>query len=126
MELIDMLKPDPEEDRQGLEYDLAMIRATADGVHDLPGGILAYRDDPEGWYSFACFEWVGGPSTRDGVIVDGEKMELVFHGHGGKQLRECRHTYWGHGGEESGYLFYMPGSLITAAIAKLGEIFDLS
>lgn len=109
-------------------YDLAHIRATAQRCIDLEPGLLAVSED-DGAISFVVFSWHSGPSTRDGVIVDGEKMEHVFHGRGySGSLRELRHTYWGdtdHATGGDGYIHLPNGRLITNALAALREWFDL-
>lgn len=129
--MLKLLAPEhPDHDKDGREYDLESIRAAASRCLDLPGeGILAvHLDADELHVSFAVFRWSSGPSTRDGVEVDGRKMELLFCGDGPSgNLRELRHTYWGDGSEgREGYLFDPPASLIVAAFAALREWFDIS
>lgn len=105
----------------GFVYDLAHIKATATRCIELERGLLAVDDSDPVHVSFVVFDFHSGPSTRDGDVVDGEKMSLVFHGNGpSSSLRELRHTYWG----EDGYLFYAQGRLIAAAFIALNEWFD--
>ncbi len=109
----------------GKVYDLAQIRATAARCIDLDasGGLLAV-DDRDVIVSFALFRFHSGPATRNGAEVSGAKMSVVFHGSGPSgALRELRHTYWGEP-ENSGYIYYVNGELITKAFAALEEWFD--
>lgn len=107
-------------DDKSVVFDLAHIKSVAPRCIELGSGVLAV-DDSDSWVSFAVFQSHIGPSTVEGKVVDGEKMELVFRGCGaGVVLRELRHTYWG----ESGYLFYPNGNLIAQAFAALREWFD--
>lgn len=118
--LVDMLVIEKDEDDE--VYDLDLVKRTADGVIELvPGaGWLAIRIE-DGCLSFIVVEFHSGPSTRDGVVVDGIKVERVFDGYGYHEvLRELRHTHWG----ESGYIYYPNGKIITAAFEALREWFD--
>jgi len=124
-DLLDRLTAEDESAVNGCDgkvYDLVGIRATARRCIDLTGsGLLAVDDGVDHHVSFAVFRFHSGPSTRNGVIVDGEKMSVVFHGSGPSgALRELRHTYWG----ENGYIFYPHGALIASAFAALKEWFD--
>ena len=124
IELISILAKEPNPNDSGDDvYDLAAIRQAAGRCVDLPGdGILAVRIEDEFHVSFAVFRLACGPATKNGVVVDGAKMELVFTGSGPSgNLRELRHTTWGDGG----YIFYPPGKLIAAAFAALEEWFDV-
>jgi hypothetical protein len=73
----------------------------------------------ESWVEFAVFNFAESEINGENIYV--EFGELIFHGEGiSGCLRECRHTYWG----ENGYIFYLPGDLITAAFQVLSEYFD--
>ena len=124
-DLIDRLDPEIDEDHTGdVVYDLAKIKATAPLCIDLEPGLLAVMDN-DGWISFVVFSWHSGPTTKDGVVVDGEKMERLFHGCGPAGcLRELRHSYWGEGGN-SGYISCLNGKTIINALGRLREWFDL-
>ncbi len=103
-------------------YDVATIRRIATRCIDLPrDGILAVLIE-DVHVSFAVFAFAMGESTRNGVVVDGPKVDFVFSGSGpAGALRELRHTQWG----ENGYLHYPSATLIAAAFAALGEWFDV-
>lgn len=122
--LIDRLNAESDEDHGasgGLVYDLAQIKSAATLCIDLRPGLLAVDDSESPHVSFVVFDSHSGPSTRNGEIVSGEKMQLVFSGTGASgSLRELRHTNWG----EGGYLFYVNGDTITNAFAALKEWFD--
>lgn len=123
-ELIDRLTAEPDDDDDGgVVYDLASIRAVAGRCIDLPdSGLIAVQIVDDLHVSFAVFRLDSGPSERDGVIVDGAKMGLIFHGNGPTgALRELRHTNWG----ESGYLCYPTAGVISAAFEALKEWFDV-
>lgn len=127
IELIDQLytEPDPTSDASDLRgvYDLATIRTTATRCIDLvDDAVLAVRIE-DIHVSFAVFQLHCGPATRNGVVVDGAKMSLVFAGNGPSgALRELRHTNWG----ERGYLFDPPAKVIAAAFKALAEWFDVN
>lgn len=126
IDLIDQLstEPDPTSDASDLRgvYDLATIRATATRCIDLVDeAVLAVRIE-DIHVSFAVFQLHRGPATRNGVVVDGAKMSVVFSGNGPSDaLRELRHTNWGDGG----YLFDPPARVIAAAFEALKEWFDV-
>lgn len=125
IDLLDRLTAEDESAVNGCDgkvYDLAEIRATAKCCIDLDGdGLIAVDNAVDHHVSFVVFRFHSGPSTRDGVVVDGEKMSVVFHGNGPSgALRELRHTYWG----ENGYIFYPHGVLIASAFEALREWFD--
>jgi hypothetical protein len=105
----------------GLVCRLDEVRARFE-VRDLPGGWLVLNVAPNSnWLRFAVLQYAGQVSGEP------ERASLVFYGDGpgGKDdpLRECRHTYWGEGG--NGYIFYPQAKLIAAALEALGEFYDL-
>lgn len=126
-DMIDRLTPEPSLFHPGdlsyPVYDLAAVRAAADRVIDLPrDGKLAVAI--EGYsVSFAVFEQETSEATRNGVVIAGPKLSLIFDGAGlGGSLRELRHTRWG---DEDGYIASPPGSIIAAAFKALEEWFDV-
>lgn len=123
--LIEMLTSEPSVIRHhDPVFDLAAIVRTAKTTRDLPNsGLLAVNIEDELHVSFVVFREAMGPSTKDGVVVDGAKMEVLFHGSGPSgSLRELRHTNWG----EDGYIFDPDMSIIGAAFTALGEWFDVA
>jgi hypothetical protein len=124
VKLIDRLTKYPESDYGGCEgvvYDEAQVRTMAHECFELDSGVLAVDCEDGINVNFAVFAFHSGPSTRDGVAVDGAKLQVVFHGSGPSgALRELRHTHWG----EGGYVFYPNAKLIAAAFAALTRWFD--
>jgi hypothetical protein len=103
--------------------------ATADGclihlikerytVEPLKGGYFVLGQSADDIaVKFAVLSNAGG-YIKDGVTI--EEGLCVFHGEGyAGNLREVRHTYWG----ENGYIYYVDGALITAAFARLSQLF---
>jgi|ERR1700760_2449473 len=122
-DLIDMLTVEHCDGDQ--VYDLDHVKSVAHRVIDLVhGGSWLALHFGESWLSFVVFRHASGPSTRNGVVVDGIKGSIVFYGCGSSGLRELRHTYWGDDRSQPGYLFYPNGKAITAAFAALQEWFD--
>jgi hypothetical protein len=125
--MIQMLEPEPAPTGDDMKvYDERAIKLAAMHTRELcNGGLLAVQVEDELHVSFAVFRGAFGPSTINGKIVDGPKVELMFHGHGPSgSLRELRHTVWG--AREDGYIFDPDMSIIGAAFTALGEWFDVA
>lgn len=125
--LVKIEEPDHTGDPGNPVYAEEKIRELATKVVNLgdpahgPGatGLLAIRED-DTTVDVALFQWASSNSD-----MTENKYELLMHGRGfGGALRELRHTYWGEG-DNSGYIFYPPGKLISQAMAALEEWFDL-
>lgn len=103
------------------------IRAASTTVVDLPGGLLAVAESPDPddpWTHVTLFAWFAGPATCNGVEVEPNCYQRIMHGDGpSKVLRELRHTFWGES-DNSGYIFYPSGKLISAAFEALERWFD--
>ncbi len=98
--------------------DVAKI-AEKHKVEPLPNGYIVL-DDADLWVRFAILEFVTEYDSEDGRRVT--EATCLFYGEGPSgNLRECRHTYWG---DDSGYIFYPSGLLITAAFRRLSDFFD--
>ena len=101
-------------------YSIDGLRSAGFEVRELPGGgwLVLQRDaDPENtWLRFAVLDFLSSD------IGGGNSLATcLFYGDGPVgALRECRHTYWG----ENGYVFYLPGKLIAAALHALSEFYD--
>ena len=125
MELIDRLVPIKSiANNDDKVFALDAVRLVADRVIDLPrDGKLAVASSG-GWVSFVVLGFAYSETDATGV-----HMVHIFHGDGpggakGEALRELRHTYWGEA-DNSGYIFYPSGALITAALEALEEWFDV-
>lgn len=90
-----------------------LLAVSADFL-ERPGG----KDDGER-ISFVVFDF-----HASDVNGSDAEYQVVFHGEGfGGPLRELRHTYWGEA-DNSGYIFYPNGKLISAAFKILSRWFD--
>lgn len=49
------------------------------------------------------------------------ELELVFQGMGYADEREIRHTWWG---DDEGYLHFLSGKVVSAALRELSNYFD--
>jgi hypothetical protein len=78
-----------------------------------------YRPDAtDGTGAFWYLEWAGGPSTKDGVEVEGPRYELRFHGWA-TGLDGVRHLYF----TDDGYVFYPQSSMLIEALQALYKLF---
>lgn len=75
-------------------------------------------DKTDGTGAFWFLEWAGGPSTKDGVEVEGPRYELRFHGWA-TGLDGVRHLYF----TDEGYVFYPQSSGLIEALQMLYALF---
>jgi hypothetical protein len=128
MSLLDRLHLEMADDDSGEEvYDLYEIRRQAMRCIQLGdgelAGVLAVNIIVDLYVDFIVFRCHSGAATKDGVEVDGPKMQIVFRGEGPSgSLRELRHTWWG---DDESYLPSIRPDEIIPAFEALKEWFDL-
>lgn len=89
-------------------------------------GVVVIKES-EYWIDFAVMVWLA--ELSDGAQV----YQCLWQGGGTRQLRECRHSYfgtppapWDEDKEVmTGYIFYLDGELFKKAIDVLSEYFDM-
>lgn len=91
------------------------LRAEAEDIRiGLDHHLFIYRDGTNAsafWY----YAWAGGPSTdATGTVVEGPKVELVFHGWA-TDLDGVRHLYFA----DDGYIFYPQSIGLVEALQEL-------
>jgi hypothetical protein len=88
----------------------------------LPGGLIVIDQTNMLSVKFAVLTPVSGYVNDAGEVFT--EANCLMWGEGpSENLRECRHTYWGDE-ENSGYIFYPSGPLITAVFERLSAFFD--
>jgi hypothetical protein len=99
------------------EYSLDAVRGAFEVVPlEKDGYLILNFDKDRFWLNFAVLRWQSS-NQKGGDVHCG----MVFHGSGPTgSLRELRHTWWG----EDGYLFYVPGALVSNAFKALSAYFD--
>jgi hypothetical protein len=67
--------------------------------------------------SFQFLEFASSDMDDTNIEVD-----IIMHGYGYIELRECRHTYWG----EEGYIYYPNTTNLRAILDWIDKHFDIN